>query len=131
MTEINVKNVTVKKKRPQRRPNTSLEEVSQALIKSGGFIAKAADILGTSISAVSLRVQRTPQLQQLVKEIKSKYVDMAEVELYKKVKAGDTTAIIFTLKCLAKDRGFIERQEIQASLRLSHDDWIKKLNEPE
>lgn len=114
-----------------KRPRMSIEEIANALKEAGGFQSRAAQILGCTRHAVNMRISRSEVLQQILEDIKSKYVDIAEIELLKKVQGGDTTAIIFTLKCLGKDRGYIDRQEIHAQLLLSHDDWIKKLDEPE
>lgn len=38
--------------------------------------------------------------------------DFCEAALQKRIEAGDTVAIIFTLKTRFKDRGYVERQEL-------------------
>lgn len=43
---------------------------------------------------------------------KQKLIDLAEHGLQRKLVDGDITAIIFTLKTLGKDRGYIERNEL-------------------
>jgi predicted transcriptional regulator len=126
-----MKDVVQKKSKRKRRPNMSMAEVAEALIKSGGFQSRAAEMLGTTTSAVHMRIARSPELQNLVREIKDKYVDIAEIQLLKNIKSGDTTSIIFYLKCQAKERGYVDRQEVHAQLSLSHDDWIDKLDEPQ
>jgi hypothetical protein len=52
-----------------------------------------------------------PDFANAIKEEQDAMVDFAESMLMKKIKAEDNTAIIFFLKCRAKDRGYIERVE--------------------
>lgn len=47
-----------------------------------------------------------------VKNAKEDSIDFVEGALYKQIKDGNTTAIIFFLKTQAKHRGYIERQEL-------------------
>ena len=47
----------------------------------------------------------------VVKDSQEALIDFAESMLMKKIKAEDNTAIIFFLKCRAKERGYIERVE--------------------
>jgi predicted transcriptional regulator len=125
-----VDKVDLKKYRHQR-PRMSIEEIAQALIKTGGFQSHAAQLLGCSRSAINMRIGRSKELQKLLEDIKAKYIDIAEIQLLKNIKSGDTTSIIFYLKCQAKERGYVDRQEVHAQLSLSHDDWIDKLDEPQ
>ena len=52
-----------------------------------------------------------PEFAALVDEVKEEQIDLAESELRKLVKSGNMTAIIFTLKTIGKERGYIERTE--------------------
>ncbi len=45
-------------------------------------------------------------------------IDLAEGKLYSKINEGNMTAIIFYLKCKAKDRGYIERGQIEVTGKL-------------
>jgi predicted DNA-binding transcriptional regulator AlpA len=53
---------------------------------------------------------------QKVDEAKEAMVDFAESSLYKQIKDGNTSATIFFLKTQAKDRGYVERQDIDAKV---------------
>lgn len=48
-------------------------------------------------------------------EPKKQIVDSAKEALLAKISEGDTTAIIFTLKTLGKDEGFIEKVQTEHS----------------
>jgi hypothetical protein len=52
------------------------------------------------------------EFKQAVEEIPEIVLDVAEQSLLKKIKGGDTIAIIFYLKTKGKKRGYIEKQEI-------------------
>lgn len=42
-------------------------------------------------------------------------IDFAETQIFKNIKDGKETSLIFFLKCKAKKRGYIEKQEIEHS----------------
>ena len=54
-----------------------------------------------------------PDFAALVDEVKEEQIDLAECELRKLVKSGNITAVIFTLKTIGKERGYIERTETE------------------
>lgn len=54
-----------------------------------------------------------PEFAALVDEVKEEQIDLAESELRKLVKSGNITAVIFTLKTIGKERGYIERTETE------------------
>lgn len=54
-----------------------------------------------------------PKFAALVDEVKEEQIDLAESELRKLVKSGNITAVIFTLKTIGKERGYIERTETE------------------
>jgi hypothetical protein len=58
-------------------------------------------------------------------------IDYVESFLLDKMAAGDTTAIIFFLKCRAKSRGYVEKSQNDISSKevvISFSDQIKQLN---
>jgi predicted DNA-binding transcriptional regulator AlpA len=50
-----------------------------------------------------------------VEDIEEGLIDFAESKLYENIKAGESAAIFFFLKCKAKKRGYVERQEVEHS----------------
>lgn len=51
-------------------------------------------------------------MQKIVTDAREAMVDVAESEALKQIKLGNTAIIIFTLKTLGRNRGYVERQEI-------------------
>jgi hypothetical protein len=93
-------------------------------LKKKNFIEaykKAFGIVSVAAKAASIErctyydwLKKDPEFKQAIEEIEPEedFIDMAENALQKKIKEGDTTAIIFTLKTKGKKRGYIERKEI-------------------
>ena len=95
------------------RRKVSDEVLAKYLEKSGGFASVVAKQLGMSVWAVCKRIKNSPMLQETVNGIKTTMVDIAESTIVKAVKEGDITATIFTLKCLGKERGWVEKQSVE------------------
>lgn len=56
-------------------------------------------------------MQRHPAIAQVMAEERELIVDTAELKLHEAVGRAEPWAVCFTLKCLRKARGCIERQE--------------------
>jgi hypothetical protein len=57
-------------------------------------------------------LENDPDFAQAVQDAREEKIDFIEDQLLERISSGDTTAIIFALKTLAKHRGYVERQEI-------------------
>ena len=79
---------------------------------SGGFITTIAERVGCTRQTVYSAMDRYPTVKQAVMDEKDSIKDMVEGQLLKQIRDGNTTAAIFYLKTQAKDRGYIERQEL-------------------
>ena len=90
----------------------TIEQIEQALISNGGWFTQAAKALSCSHQAISKRVQQSERLQQVVEDVKAQYLDLAESKLLKKIRDEDLGAICFYLKCKGKERGYIEKQQV-------------------
>lgn len=88
------------------------KDILDALEAAGGFVTIAAKKLNMSYQAVSERIKKDPELKKKKEEIDEGYKDFAESKLVVAIKNGESWAICFFLKCKAKDRGYVERQEI-------------------
>ena len=103
---------TPKKRRKPQVVRLKDEEIADALSRSGGLFSPAAQLLGCDRATIYRRVDASESLQALCAKIKEQTIDLAEHRLMQKIGEGNMTAIIFYLKCQAKARGYVERQEM-------------------
>lgn len=75
-----------------------------------GNISTAAESLGVERKTLYTWIE-DESLQDVVIEGRNARLDFAESKLDQNINNGDTTAIIFLLKTLGKERGYVERQE--------------------
>lgn len=93
----------------------TVEQIAHALQQKAGNITDAAKALKVTRQALHKRIREDEVLQAVVTDARETLVDIAESQALKQIKRGNTAMIIFTLKTLGKDRGYVERQEIEHS----------------
>ena len=76
------------------------------------MLAAAARQLGVTRRTVYNYVNKYPTIKQALDDARQENLDFAENQLMKAVRAGNVTAIMFLLKTLGKDRGYVDRKEI-------------------
>ena len=89
----------------------SVAEIEPLLTEFSGNLAAVARKLGVSRGTVQNRIAESPTLQVKLQDARETMIDNAEVMLYKKIKDGDTVALIFFLKTQGRRRGYSERIE--------------------
>jgi hypothetical protein len=72
-------------------------------------IAKALDISRTSFYAY---LKEMPKARQALEDVREGRHDFVESKMMELINDGNPTMIIFYLKTQAKDRGYVERQEV-------------------
>jgi hypothetical protein len=87
--------------------------VEEKLHEFHGNFAAVARAFGVVRQTVQSFVSRRPALQAVAQDCREAMKDNAESALYKAVLEGQAWAVCFYLKTQAKDRGYIERQEIR------------------
>jgi hypothetical protein len=95
------------------------EQIEAALRASAGKASIAAQKLGCSASLVWDRMKKFPKLREVAEEERESIVDLAEIKLKQAVMEGQAWAVCFTLKCLGKNRGWVERHQIESKSELS------------
>lgn len=87
-------------------------EAIEAVKDSRGFITTIAKRLGCTRGNVYALMNKYPTVKQAILDEKDEMKDFAEAQLFQNIKDGKETSLIFYLKTQAKDRGYIERQEL-------------------
>ena len=88
------------------------EEVIDALEASHGLISPAARRLGCSRDTIRTYIEEYPEIARTKKDLREVVKDIGEDGLIAAAKRGEAWAICFLLKCIAKDRGYVEKAEI-------------------
>lgn len=82
---------------------------------SGGVISVVAKKLGASRRTIEKYIAEDPEYKTSIEQAREAFKDVAINKLQQLVLSGNLTAIIFYLKTQAKDRGFVEKQEVHTS----------------
>lgn len=88
------------------------EKIAAALAEAKGYQAAASKIAGCSLRTMYRRVAASPELQAIVEEQRELTTDRVELKLLQLVEKGNVAAVIFYLKTQAKDRGYVERVQV-------------------
>lgn len=84
--------------------------------KKGGNLSATADALGISRTTLYYWRNSDAELDEMMKEVEEGLIDFSESKLMEAIQDGNLTAIIFHLKTKGKNRGYIEGQEIKATV---------------
>lgn len=86
-------------------------DVESAIWGSAGSVSAVARALKVSIYHVKSIFKRYKLLEQEFIEFKEAILDEVEDCLLTKIRMGDTIAMMFFLKCIGKERGYVERAD--------------------
>ena len=106
MTELAIP----ERKQPYRK--FTPEQMVRALEESKGLIAPAARALGCSRDTIRSYLEEYAEVAQAKLDQREAVTDMAENALYQAILDREAWAVCFYLKCMAKDRGYVERAEL-------------------
>jgi len=95
----------------RHKEHYTIKQIITALEDSGGFLSQAAKRLGCTWQTVRNYVNKYATIQKALEAINESRLDFSESKLLSQIKEGNTTAIIFHLKCKGKKRGYVERTE--------------------
>lgn len=95
---------------------------------SGGVLAVISRRLEVSRAAVTQYCQKNEWTKEVLEQENESINDLAESKLVENINKGDQRAIEFRLRCKAKTRGYIERQEIEHSGTMDNNINIQIVN---
>jgi len=107
------------------------EQMVAALEKTLGIVTKACEMVGISRETHYRWLRTDEAYKEKVESVGDIALDFAESELFKQIKEGNITGVIFFLKTKGKKRGYIERSEfdhttkgekINVSINIAGDD---------
>lgn len=127
MTKTVTKTVTKAAKKPKKKARNTRprgvqpksrtdKQIIDALNDAGGLILRAARALGCQRGTIYERAAKSPAIMKAINQARMGVVDDAEQAITDQIAKGDTTAIIFALKCLGRTRGWQEKQVIEATV---------------
>lgn len=87
--------------------------VIDALEKTLGVVTTACKQVGIGRTQFYEWLKTDEGFRKQVEDIQNVALDYAESQLHKQIGDGSTAATIFYLKTKGKNRGYVERQEIQ------------------
>lgn len=89
------------------------DQVIAALRETNGMVYLAAALLRCGPRTVYRMRDRFPAVAEAIDEERGKFIDICESALRRNVLDGKEVSIIFALKCLAKQRGYIDRMQLE------------------
>ena len=89
----------------------SNDEIAIALQDNCGMVVDSARSLKVSKTWLYKKINDSKVLQDVLAEIRNDIVDEAEIKLRERIREGDTTAIIYTLKSMGKSRGWSQSND--------------------
>lgn len=101
----------------------------ECLGKSLGIVSTAAKKAGISRETHRLWMRDDPEYAAKVAEVREDRVDFIESMAHKRVSEGSDTMIIFMLKTQGKERGYIERQDVNITTTLNEDERKARIAE--
>lgn len=95
-----------------------------------GVVIMAVRKVPTMSRTTHYRWMENPTYRAKVEEITENSVDLSEAALFRNIKKGDTTSIIFHLKTKGKARGYVEKTEVAAEVDMKVQE-VKGLSDEE
>lgn len=111
-------------------------EVAKAIRQAKGILAVAARNLGCHRTTVYSYLKKYASVRAAYDEARETNIDFVEGQLMAAINRGSVPAIMFFLRTVGRNRGYIERQEIEhrgsdEPVKVKFIEVVKDYGEPE
>ena len=110
----------------KKRMRKSQKDFLIVLEKSMGLVSTACRKFGIARNTHYQWMKKYDDYREKVEEINERIIDFSESKLYENIKKGDPGSIFFHLKCKAKARGYIEKQQLEHSGKMDTNVTVTK-----
>lgn len=105
-------------------------QMIEALNATRGMKTLAAKRLGCDYKTVCRYIDLYENVAQAEKDARENMLDAVELKLYDRCMKDDITAIIFTLKTIGRQRGYVEKQiNLNVDMSKLSDDELRAIAE--
>lgn len=103
------------KKSDTRSVKEKKSALLEALRKTLGVITEACEKAGVCRDTFYRYKSEDEEFRRRYEEIDEIAIDFVESKMFQLIKGGDRACVMFFMKCRAKKRGYIEKEEKQVS----------------
>jgi len=96
----------------------SKETLINAIKQGKGIVSHICRGLDISRQAFYQRVNNDEDLQIALDDARQEIIDFAESKLLELIRDGNQNAVMFFLKTVGRDRGYVEKQEIDQTQKV-------------
>ena len=86
-----------------------------AMTKSLGIVTQACNAVGVCRDTYYEYYKKDPAFKKQIDDIQNVALDFVEGQLFKQINKGEVSSTIFYLKTKGKNRGFVERSEVEVA----------------
>ena len=111
-----------------KTPRISDETLIELISKYKGFVTAVCKAADMSRQNFYKRMHKSEEIQDALFNAREEIIDMAESKLIRLIEELNPQAIMFALKTIGRDRGYIEKQEIDQTQKVINIIEVPKLD---
>jgi hypothetical protein len=106
-------------KKTTQRQSMAVQKLKmiEAMEKSLGIVTTACRSVGISRDTHYRYLREDDDYRRAIENIEGMALDLAESKLHQEILNGNTACIIFFLKTKGKKRGYVEKQEVETTIK--------------